>query len=140
MSREDIRTRASIPNVRPVRLVRLTPPPPIARHLQSGTVSPRLDETIFITFFRISICLGSTSPYYSPWKLIAQYYWSSLNQIQHTSAPHHKVYMMLKFQNYLIKSFKMATIKLHFRALSLNSQNNTQMIIFLYQLKVCLQW
>lgn len=51
MSREDIRTRASIPNVRPVRLVRLTPPPPIARHLQSGKVSPRLDETIFYYLF-----------------------------------------------------------------------------------------
>lgn len=51
MSREDIRTRASIPNVRPVRLVRRTPPLPIARHLQSGKVSPWLDETIFYYLF-----------------------------------------------------------------------------------------
>lgn len=58
MSREDIRTRASIPNVRPVRLVRLTPPPPIARHLQSATESPRLDETIFLPFSKFPFVWG----------------------------------------------------------------------------------
>lgn len=51
MSLEDIRTRASIPNLRPVLLVRRNRPLPIARHLQSGTVSTRLDATIFYYLF-----------------------------------------------------------------------------------------